>query len=142
METDTKMELTEVELMELPMHELRSMMKKQGLKYSPKNKKVELAAMLSTGIQKQEKKPEPRKLENKPNAFKVKPVLPSSAIQLCQDLGVHYTICEESCSATFRGDIPVCCNLDQSEKNILNSIRQTRALSKPRETRSTRGSFV
>jgi len=128
----------EAKLEELPIHALRSALKDQKIKFTPKDKKVDLIKMLRSGetIHKpKEIKRAPILGENKPK--KALAIVPK---EIREDLlalgarGLKWTINEEAGCINFMANIPTCANLDQSAKNILLTAKSAFGGNLPVET--------
>lgn len=136
-------DLTKDDLLAMPRHKLMSMCKELNINVRPVDKKNDLVAMLLAGKEKERTRPTPRVLDNNPKTPRAHAELPQSAIDLAAQMGVRYEIQEQDCAVIFYGEIPVSCNLDMPEKNILAALRQTsKGRKRPVEVGHTKGSFV
>lgn len=111
---------------ELTFHELRKECKEQEIKFKLTDKKADLITMLKAGKTVHKDKPKVSMPKLEPAKVKAKPSLPEGIMPLLEELkkrGLTWVIDEHECTVTFKRDLEVCANLDQSENNIYNSAR-------------------
>ena len=130
---------TKVTLKKLPMHKLRSELKKNEIVFKSSDSKDDLIEMIKSGetIHKpKETKAAPR-LEDHKREEKVLPMVPESIREelaaMKRDKNLDWTIDEDSCSITFIGNIKQTTTLDQSDNNILRAARSSFANRRPIE---------
>lgn len=127
----------EIKLENLPMHELRSQLKKRNIAFKVTDKKTDLIDMLSDGETKHKPKPKkkaPRLQDQKTE--KALPIVPKEIRAELEELaekGLKWKIDEKSGCINFMRDIPTCANLDQSAKNILRTARSAFGTRRPLE---------
>lgn len=125
-----------VTLEKLPVHALRTALKEKGIKFSPRDKKVDLIDMLRAGETKHKPKPKsvaPRLQDSKTE--KALPIVPKEIrgkLEEMAESGLTWEINEEEGTIHFKRDLVICANLDQPASNILSSAREAYAKAKPR----------
>ena len=122
------MEQQSTDLKKLTMPVLRKALKERGIKFSSRDKKVDLIKMLEAGesIHKERTvKPAPRLKDSKTET--ALPIVPEgirAELEALHARGLKWDIDEATCSITFRSALKVeCTTLDQSENNIMRAAR-------------------
>lgn len=134
----------EINLEELPFHELRSLAKEQGIEFKSTDKKADIIKMLKLGetIHKPKPKPVAPRLEKK--EVKVKTFLPRDIEPQLREMearGMNIVVNESDNTVKFDAGIPVTCNLDSSSHAILRGAKESFRKALPIETSSRKDMF-